>query len=59
VPIEVPVTYDSRDFQSGKKVLLFRDPLTWVAACIKFRVLPVEPQPHPAEVGNGMGVASQ
>ena len=33
VPVEVPVTYDSRDFESGKKVRLFRDPLTWVVAC--------------------------
>lgn len=45
VPIEVPVTYDSRDFASGKKVRLFRDPVTWVVACLKFRVVPVEPQP--------------
>ena len=39
VPVEVPVTYDSRDFESGKKVRLFRDPLTWVVACAKFRVV--------------------
>ena len=34
------MTYDSRDFESGKKVRLFRDPLTWVVACAKFRVAP-------------------
>jgi glycosyltransferase involved in cell wall biosynthesis len=57
VPIEVPVTYDSRDFESGKKVRLFRDPLTWIAACVKFRVLPVEPQPQPGEVTTKSGAA--
>jgi glycosyltransferase involved in cell wall biosynthesis len=50
VPVEVPVTYDSRDFDSGKKVRLFRDPLTWLVACFKFRVVPIEPQPEPAAV---------
>ena len=34
------MTYDSRDFESGKKVRMFRDPVTWVVACAKFRVLP-------------------
>lgn len=57
VPIEVPVTYDSRDFESGKKVRLFRDPATWIVACVKFRVLPVEPQP--VAVRTRVGVAHQ
>jgi glycosyltransferase involved in cell wall biosynthesis len=37
VPLEVPITYRSRDFKSGKKVRFFRDPLTWIAALAKFR----------------------
>jgi len=41
VPIEVPVWYHSRDFESGKKVRIFRDPLTWIVALVKFRIKPV------------------
>jgi glycosyltransferase involved in cell wall biosynthesis len=44
-PVEVPVSYESRDFKSGKKVRMFRDPLTWVVACAKFRVLPIRRTP--------------
>ena len=36
-PIEIPVQYDARSFQRGKKVRFFRDPPTWVAACLRFR----------------------
>jgi hypothetical protein len=44
-PIEVPVEYHSRDFDSGKKVRLFRDPLTWMVALVKFRVTPIKREP--------------
>jgi hypothetical protein len=37
IPLEVPITYVSRDFDSGKKVRFFRDPLTWIVALAKFR----------------------
>lgn len=37
VPIELPVQYNSRGFAEGKKVRMFRDPLTWVWAIFKFR----------------------
>jgi glycosyltransferase involved in cell wall biosynthesis len=36
-PIEIPIKYDSRGFDGGKKVRFFRDPPTWVAACLRFR----------------------
>lgn len=36
-PIEIPVNYRSRSFKQGKKVRIFRDPLTWFMAIIKFR----------------------
>lgn len=36
-PIEIPVTYESRSFKAGKKVTMFRDPLTWMRALIKYR----------------------
>jgi glycosyltransferase involved in cell wall biosynthesis len=45
VPLEVPVSYESRDFKSGKKVRMFRDPLTWFVALARFRVVPITPQP--------------
>jgi len=41
-PLEIPVTYMSRGFKQGKKVRLFRDPLTWVHAAVKFRLARVE-----------------
>jgi glycosyltransferase involved in cell wall biosynthesis len=36
-PLEVPINYRSRGFQEGKKIRLFRDPPTWVAAIIRCR----------------------
>ena len=39
-PLEVPVWYHSRDFDSGKKVRMIRDPLTWIVALVKFRIKP-------------------
>jgi glycosyltransferase involved in cell wall biosynthesis len=40
-PIEIPVNYQSRSFAEGKKVSFFRDPLTWIRACFKYRVVPL------------------
>lgn len=40
-PLEVPVEYHSRDFQHGKKVRMFRDPLTWMAALVRYRIEPL------------------
>jgi glycosyltransferase involved in cell wall biosynthesis len=36
-PREIPVSYRSRSFTEGKKIAFFRDPLTWVRACFKYR----------------------
>ena len=36
-PIELPVNYRSRSFKEGKKVRMFRDPLTWLRALIRLR----------------------
>ena len=36
-PIEIPVTYHSRSFKEGKKIRMFRDPMTWMAALVKYR----------------------
>jgi glycosyltransferase involved in cell wall biosynthesis len=37
-PIEIPISYTSRSFKEGKKIALFRDPITWMWALVKFRV---------------------
>jgi glycosyltransferase involved in cell wall biosynthesis len=37
-PVEIPVSYQSRSFNEGKKVSLFRDPITWFRALAKFRL---------------------
>jgi glycosyltransferase involved in cell wall biosynthesis len=36
-PVEIPVTYHSRSFKEGKKIRMFRDPMTWMAALAKYR----------------------
>ncbi len=48
-PIEIPVNYRSRSFAEGKKVSFFRDPLTWLWACFKYRFQPLR-RHQPARV---------
>jgi glycosyltransferase involved in cell wall biosynthesis len=36
-PLEIPVSYQSRGFDEGKKIRVFRDPLTWVFTILKCR----------------------
>jgi hypothetical protein len=38
VPMEVPVSYKSRSFKEGKKVRMFRDPITWLAVMARLWV---------------------
>jgi glycosyltransferase involved in cell wall biosynthesis len=40
-PIEIPVSYRSRSFKEGKKVTMLRDPLTWMRALVKYRLVPL------------------
>ena len=40
-PVEIPVNYNSRSFAEGKKVNMFRDPLTWIRALIKYRFVKI------------------
>ncbi len=47
-PIEVPVTYTSRDFKNGKKVRMLRDPLTLAR---RVRQVPRHPNRPSAGVG--------
>ena len=41
VPIEIPVSYKSRSFSEGKKVRFFLDPITWLIALMKFRIVKI------------------
>jgi glycosyltransferase involved in cell wall biosynthesis len=41
-PIEIPVAYRSRSFAEGKKVRMFRDPITWMKALVKYRFAPLK-----------------
>ena len=36
-PIEIPISYTSRSFKEGKKISMFRDPITWIWALAKYR----------------------
>jgi glycosyltransferase involved in cell wall biosynthesis len=38
-PIEIPISYKSRSFKEGKKVSVIRDPLTWLRAVVKYRLV--------------------
>ena len=38
-PIEIPVAHRSRSFAEGKKVRMFRDPVTWIKALFKYRLV--------------------
>lgn len=40
-PIEIPISYQSRSFKEGKKVSMFRDPMTWMWALLKYRFSPL------------------
>jgi glycosyltransferase involved in cell wall biosynthesis len=52
-PLELPVDYNARAFGGGKKVRFFRDPPTWMWACLRFRVCSL---PRPAwSVGGALG----
>jgi hypothetical protein len=42
-PMELPVNYRSRSFQEGKKVRMFRDPLSWLAALARLRCAEINP----------------
>ena len=47
-PIEIPVEYKSRSYHGGKKVRFFRDPPTWIVACLRFRFCSLPTQRHDA-----------
>ena len=57
-PVEIPVVYNARGFDGGKKVRLFRDPPTWIVACIRFRFcsLPAQRPSRDAQERDGRHV---
>ena len=42
-PVELPVNYRSRSFKEGKKVRMFRDPLTWLGVLAWLRFVKIDP----------------
>lgn len=54
-PLEIPVEYNARSFHSGKKVRFFRDPPTWVAACVRFRLCSLPDQRRHIRQGERQG----
>jgi glycosyltransferase involved in cell wall biosynthesis len=42
-PVEIPVNYNARSFEAGKKVSVTRDPWTWLRALIKYRLVSIDP----------------
>jgi hypothetical protein len=37
-PLELPVNYRSRSMAQGKKIRVFRDPLTWIRTLVRLRI---------------------
>jgi glycosyltransferase involved in cell wall biosynthesis len=53
-PLEIPVNYRSRSYSEGKKVTFVQDPLLWIRANFKFRVV----SPYTFEFQQMIGAAT-
>jgi 2-polyprenyl-3-methyl-5-hydroxy-6-metoxy-1,4-benzoquinol methylase len=42
-PVELPVNYQSRSYSEGKKVRMFRDPLSWLSVLLWLRLVKIDP----------------
>lgn len=42
-PVELPVNYRSRSYLEGKKVRMFRDPISWLKILLKLRLMKIDP----------------
>jgi hypothetical protein len=42
-PVELPVNYRSRSYSEGKKVRMFRDPLSWLSVLLWLRLVKIDP----------------
>jgi glycosyltransferase involved in cell wall biosynthesis len=56
-PLEIPVNYQARSFEEGKKVRIFRDPITWLRAMWRYRSRPVVRFPAPPRPGTAGAAA--
>jgi glycosyltransferase involved in cell wall biosynthesis/2-polyprenyl-3-methyl-5-hydroxy-6-metoxy-1,4-benzoquinol methylase len=52
-PVELPVNYRSRSFAEGKKVRMFRDPLTWLRALARLRFVEINPMKVAERIATG------
>jgi glycosyltransferase involved in cell wall biosynthesis len=70
-PLEIPVSYKSRGFDEGKKIRMFRDPVTWVIAIVNSRFTALSDtkrrsqsvssharRPHTDAVARAIGISS-
>lgn len=46
-PVEIPVNYRSRSFHEGKKISVWRDPLTWIWVLLRLRFSRIEKETRP------------
>jgi hypothetical protein len=46
-PREINIRYNARSFEDGKKIRLFKDPPTWVRACLRHRFSMLHQWPGP------------
>jgi glycosyltransferase involved in cell wall biosynthesis len=58
-PLEVAVAYRSRGFDQGKKIRIFRDPVTWVVAIVKSRFAPSGRKEFIAREGSSTASAAE
>jgi glycosyltransferase involved in cell wall biosynthesis len=49
MPLEIPVSYESRGFDAGKKIRIFRDPFTWLLAILACRFERASPVRKPGQ----------
>ncbi len=45
-PLEIPINYNSRGFDDGKKIRLIRDPFNWVRAFLIYGFTPIKKSLH-------------
>ena len=56
-PLELPVNYRARSLNEGKKVTVFRDPLTWLRALLKYRFQKIDARSEEPEKLNKAGMS--
>jgi len=58
-PVELPVNYRSRSFKEGKKVRVFKDPLSWLGTIVWLRFVRMNPMEVVARMKNAPEPAPQ